>query len=98
MDKKRKIAAVILVGMLAVVMFYSALYITAEANHKCEGENCPICYQINACQNNLKNISPAVCAAALAVVFTYTFCKRISSCTEIVLRCTLVSLKVKLTN
>ena len=43
MDKK-KITAILLAGMLAVVMFYSALYITAEANHNCEGENCPICY------------------------------------------------------
>lgn len=97
MDKK-KITAILLAGMLAVVMFYSALYITVEANHNCEGENCPICYQINACRHNLKNITPAVCAAALAAVFTYTFCRRIFSHTEVVLRCTLVSLKVKLIN
>lgn len=97
MDKK-KITAVLLIGMLVVVMLCSALYITAEANHECEGENCPICYQINACRHNLKNTSPAVCAAALAAVFTYAFCRRIFSRTEVVLRCTLVSLKVKLTN
>lgn len=97
MDKK-KITAVLLAGMLVVVLFCSALYIAAEANHDCAGENCPICYQINACRHNLKDITPAVCAAALAVVFTYTFCRRISFRTEVVPRCTLVSLKVKLTN
>ena len=98
MEKKKRIAALVLAVIVLFVMLYSALFIAAEADHDCVGENCPICYQINVCQNALKNLSLAVSAAAFAAAFTYTLCRSISACSDFATSCTLVSLKVKLTD
>ena len=83
MEKKKKIVAIFLAVTVVFVMFYSALFIAAEADHDCVGENCPICYQISVCENTLKNFSLAVCAVAFAAAFTYTLCRSISVCTNV---------------
>ena len=98
MEKKKRIAALVLAVTVLFVMLYSALFIAAEANHDCVGENCPICYQISVCENTLKNLSLAVCAVAFAAAFTYTLCRSISACADVTPSYTLVSLKVKLTD
>ena len=98
MEKKTRIAALLLAATVLLVMLYSALFIAAEADHDCVGENCPICYQINVCQNALKNLSLAVCAVAFAAAFTYTLCRSISACADVIPSYTLISLKVKLTD
>ena len=98
MTKKKRIISLVVAVAVFFVMLYSALYIAAEANHDCVGENCPICYQISVCQNALKNLSLAVSAAAFAAAFTYTLCRSISACADVTPSYTLVSLKVKLTD
>ena len=98
MEKKKKVIAVFLTVALLFVMLYSALFIAAEADHDCVGENCPICYQINVCQNALKNLSLAVCAAVFAAALPYTLCRGISVCADYAQSYTLVSLKVKLSD
>ena len=50
MEAKKRIIAILLAATVLFVMLYSALFIAAEADHDCVGENCPICYQINVCQ------------------------------------------------
>lgn len=98
MTKKKRMISLIVAVAVFFVMLYSALYIAAEADHDCVGENCPICYQISVCENTLKNLSLAVCAAAFAAAFTYTLCRSISACADVTPSYTLVSLKVKLTD
>ena len=98
MTKKKRIIFLVVAVAAFFVMLYSALYIAAEANHDCVGENCPICYQISVCENALKNLSSAVCAVAFAAAVTYTLCRSISACAEVTPSDTLVLLKVKLTD
>lgn len=98
MTKKKRIISLVVAVAVFFVMLYSALYIAAEANHDCVGENCPICYQISVCENTLKNLSFAVCAVAFATAFTYTLCRSITACADVTPSYTLVSLKVKLTD
>ena len=98
MTKRKRIISLVVAAAVLFVMLYSALYIAAEANHDCVGENCPICYQINVCQNALKNLSLAVCAAVFAAALPYTLCRGISVCTDYAQSYTLVSLKVKLSD
>lgn len=98
MTKKKRIISLVVAVAVLFVMLYSALFIAAEADHDCVGENCQICYQISVCENTLKNLSLAVCAVAFVAAFTYTLCRSISACAEVALRYTLVSLKVKLTD
>lgn len=103
--KRNRIAALLLAVTILVIMLYSAFFVAAEADHDCVGEGCPICYQVDACQNTLKSLSlavcvtaVAVCVTAVAVAFTYILCRCISLCTDYAQRDTLVSLKVKLSN
>lgn len=96
--KRNRIAALLFAVTILVIMLYSAFFVAAEADHDCVGEGCPICYQVDACQNTLKSLSLAVCVTAVAVAFTYILCRCISLCTDYAQRDTLVSLKVKLSN
>ena len=73
--KRNRIAALLLAVTILVIMLYSAFFVAAEADHDCVGEGCPICYQVDACQNTLKSLSLAVCVTAVAVAFTYILCR-----------------------
>lgn len=98
MKKSKRTVAIFLAATVLFFILYSALFIAAEADHDCVGENCPICYQLNVCQNMLKNFSLAVCPAVFAAAFTYILCRSISARTDYAQSHTLVSLKVKLSN
>lgn len=98
MTKKKRIISLAVAAAVFFVMLCSAFYIAAEANHDCVGESCPICYHISVCENTLRNLSLAVCAAAFAAAFTYTLCRSISACADVIPSYTLISLKVKLTD
>ena len=98
MEKKKRVTAMLLAVAVLVVMLCSALFIAAEADHDCVGENCPVCYQINVCQNILKCLSLAVCVAVFFAAFTYILCRSVSVCAGVAASYTLVSLKVKLTD
>lgn len=80
--KRNRIAALLFAVTILVIMLYSAFFVAVEADHDCVGEGCPICYQVDACQNTLKSLSLAVCVTAVAVAFTYTLCRCISLCTD----------------
>ena len=98
MTKKLCFMTRLLAAVLAVVMLSSAIYIAVEANHDCSGEDCAICRQISICENLLKTLGLAGAAAVITAAFTYTMCKAILPCTEMIGTLTLVSLKVKLSN
>ena len=88
MTKKLCFMTRLLAAVLAVVMLSSAIYIAVEADHDCFG----------VCENLLKSLGLAGAAAAITAAFTYTMCKAILPCTEMIGTLTLVSLKVKLSN
>ena len=98
MTKKPCFMTRLLAAVLAVVMLFSAVYISVEADHDCSGEYCAICHQIGVCENLLKSLGLAGAAAAIAAAFTYTMCKAILPCAETTDTLTLVALKVKLSN
>ena len=98
MKKKNRIIAILLAVMVLFVMLYSALFIVAEVGHDCTGENCPVCYQINVCQNTLKNLSFVVCAVVFSIAFTHILCRNTFVCTVSVQDNSLVALKVKLSD
>ena len=98
MAKRFRFLTGLLAAVLTVVMLSSAVYIAAEADHDCSGENCAICHQINVCENLLRVLGFAGVAAAITAAFTYTLCKAVLPCTETNGTLTLVSLKVKLSN
>ena len=98
MTKKICFMTRLLAAGLAVVMLSSAIYLAVEANHDCSGDDCAICRQISICENLLKSLGLAGAAAAITAVLTYTMCRAILPCAEMIDTLTLVSLKVKLSN
>ena len=98
MTKKLRFLTGLLAAVLTVVMLSSAVYIAVEADHDCSGEDCAICHQISTCENLLRSLGFAGTAAAVTAAFTYTLCKAVLPCTEMIGTLTLVSLKVKLSN
>ena len=98
MTKKFRFLTGLLAVVLAVVMLSSAVYIAVEADHDCSGDDCAICHQISVCEDLLKSLGLVGAAAAVTAAFTYTMCKAILPCTEMIGTLTLVSLKVKLSN
>ena len=98
MTKKFRFMVRLLAVVLAVVMLSPAVYLAVEADHDCSGDDCAICHQIGVCENLLKSLGLAGAAAVITAAFTYTMCKAILPCTEMIGTLTLVSLKVKLSN
>ena len=98
MTKRNRLIASVLALTVVFVMLFSVCFIIAEADHDCVGEDCPICYQINICENTLRSIgfvSVVVIFAGFLDLFaiaTPTLSKKQAYNTS------LVSLKVKLSN
>lgn len=98
MTKKRRITAMAMCLGLLLVMFFSTIYIIREADHNCTGEKCPICHEIQICQQILNTVGTAVLGAA---VFSFTLVF-LTALTSVHRResaaVTLISLKVKLSD
>jgi hypothetical protein len=96
--KTRKRAAAFLALLLTIVLFSSMLFLGAEAHHECSGEDCPICLEMQSCENLLRSIV----ILAGSILLTALLCRFASALhtaenTELA-PITLVSLKVKLSN
>lgn len=98
MKKQNRELALLLALAVCFAMLFSAFYMTAEADHDCIGEDCPICYQISICENTLKTLMFVAAAAVFSAALTY-LCFALAKQQEKSLRhCTLITLKVKLSN
>ncbi|SDB08080.1 MULTISPECIES: hypothetical protein [unclassified Butyrivibrio] len=57
-------------AMLFVVLF-SAVFVSVETFHNCDGDSCPVCALLQQCENNLNQLgdgSANLYAAFLAVI------------------------------
>lgn len=98
MTKKKHFIAGILAAVICFAMLFSVCYIAAETYHDCTGENCMICYQINACISTLKINVLAMTAVVLALSAIYSVVTESKDDDSVSFDITLVSLKVKLSN
>lgn len=98
MTKQNRVFSMLMAGIIAFALLFSVAFITVEANHDCSGDNCPICQQINTCQNILDGIALAGAAAGFVAALLHILYKLILPYTEDIPKITLVSLKVKLLN
>ena len=64
-----KIAAAITALSLSLVIILAGIFFVLEADHECEGENCPVCECIENCRATLKQIGTAV-AVNIAISFS----------------------------
>lgn len=96
--KKRRIRALLLVLAVVVVLLASVLYIFVESGHDCIGKSCPVCAQLNVCRNMLR--APGLLTATATVaglsaerVYMAAYARQNTAS-----GCTLIALKVKLSD
>ncbi|MCR5332257.1 MAG: hypothetical protein K6E62_13900 [Lachnospiraceae bacterium] len=67
-----RIASGIMGSMMLFIVLFSSLFIAAEADHDCVGDDCPICVCIQQCENTLHGICDGTVALS-SVVFSFIF-------------------------
>lgn len=98
MDKKKRAFTVLISAAYIFILLFSIFFIAAEADHSCcVKDSCPICCQINACKNNLKNVNTAGGFIFLTVAAVFAVVLSLGNENNISLS-TLVMLKVKLSS
>lgn len=71
MTRKKHVIAIVIAIVFVTVIIFSSAYIVAEADHNCSGEHCPICYQIEICQNTIKALTLYLIVTAISVAIAY---------------------------
>ncbi|MGN1329359.1 MAG: hypothetical protein ACI4V4_06645 [Eubacterium sp.] len=98
MDKKKRLVTAIVSAVYIFILLFSIFFIAAEADHICcVKDNCPVCCQINACKNNIKNVNTAGGLVFASAVAVFVVILSIGN-EEHVSSSTLVMLKIKLSN
>ena len=98
MTKQKRVLALVMAAAILLIVLTSAFFVAAEANHDCIGGGCKICCQIDACCAVLKGLALAVIAAVLTAAASRPLSFLFAGCRLSAPRCTLVSLKVKLSD
>ncbi len=98
MATKKRTLAFIMAIVIVFVMLFSVFFITRNATHCCAQDGCPICQQLEFCENALYGMV-AIAAACVLFLFPLTRCDgSVSFRPSRISFHTLVSLKVKLSN
>ncbi len=97
MSGRRK-TAVFLTVLFAIVVLFSHIFTAAEADHDCSGEDCPVCQVVAAVENAFKGLSAAKVSDSSAFVLFFAAVVLVLFAADEVLRSTLITLKVKLSN
>ena len=73
--KAKRVAAGVMSLTLLLVIVLSALFLVAEADHDCAGEDCPICAVMQVCVHVLRRFGGAatilLAVAAAAILFLF---------------------------
>ncbi len=69
-----KILAGIVGIMVALSFVFSLFFITIEADHECEGEECHICRTLEVCEGLLRQSGAAVTSGAVPVAAVWIIC------------------------
>lgn len=97
-SRLKEVAAGIIGMMLIIVMLFSAFYISIETHHDCTGEDCPICAQVQMCENTLHKIGGGI-AFLIAVIISAFFMIDCASVFIVdLLQATPISTKVRMNN
>jgi hypothetical protein len=98
MTKKCKVLAAVLCLALLFGMVFSAAYLVGETGHRCTGEGCPICREMQVCQQVLHTLGAVAAGAAVSYGVVLSLTLLAAVCLSAARRTTLISLKVKLSD
>ncbi len=96
---KNRIYAIITALVVMVSVFSALLFVSIEAGHDCEGEDCPICAEIAASVDALSKIGTGLAVVTVTFFFLKNaFFSCIYNADRYISRATLVSRKTRLNN
>ena len=94
----RKKTAISLTILFVFVMLFSHIFIIAEADHECSGEDCPICEIIAIVSDTIKGLSLIGSAVVICAALVFGIVKSLYVNNEAQSVSSLITLKVKLSN
>ena len=96
-EKRKHLAAWVSIIFIFVTLA-SLFYIVKEENHKCTGEDCPVCACVHQVEQNLKNLGTGFAVDFCAIFSVLAIVSVICCQTENFFCTSLVSQKVRLNN
>ena len=58
--RNRKVLSALCAAFLLTVLAFSWLFVVAEADHDCNGHDCPVCQEMRACLDNFQLVGSAI--------------------------------------
>ncbi len=83
---------------VAFVVLFSAIFITLETFHDCDGENCPICEMLQLCEENIDQLCDGSLFIAIVAPIMLLLAGSISVSLDVFLRPTPVTNMVRMNN
>ena len=96
--KTRKILSLLLALLVLFVISFSSFYIAVEANHECDGHDCPVCFCIRQCEAVISVFSEGHVKAACAILAFLFFAFALKVTFSSSVKETPVSRKVRMNN
>ncbi|MGN0521198.1 MAG: hypothetical protein ACI4IQ_01025 [Eubacterium sp.] len=96
--KQKRIIAFITAIVIAMAMTFSALYVAKSASHTCSNTDCQICHYIDNSLKLFNGMNPDPHDFLISMVLLFTVVLVIGKTSFEKQVCTLVNLKIKLTN
>ncbi|MBR4393467.1 MAG: hypothetical protein IKT07_05515 [Oscillospiraceae bacterium] len=96
--KAKRIAAGVMGLTLLLVIALSALFLVAEADHDCAGEDCPICACLQACVHVLRRFGASAIILVTAVASVILFLSTAVASAAVFTQETPVSRGIRLNN
>ena len=97
-SRAKRIAAGLMGLTLLLVIALSALFLVAEADHDCAGEDCPICACMRSCVNVLRRFGGAAVSLLAAAVPVILLLFAAVACAAAFAQETPVSRRIRLNN
>ena len=98
MTRQKRVVALLLAMVVCIVMIFSILFISFEAQHHCAGENCKICYQLDECSQAIRQLVFVAMLGILLLEASVWFYSTVTSSTSAKRIFSLILLKVELLN
>ncbi len=94
----RRFFAGIMAFMILVFVLLSTTFIAAEADHDCEGEDCPVCATIQICARTLDQVGSLITVLATVLLPALIVFLSITISVPMLTRHSLIYQKIRMNN
>ncbi len=98
MNKLKKAIAIVLCLAILVLPILAEIYVVENVEHTCVGEECPICMELHMAIQIFNNLALGVVMLCTIALVIGLFIIVLSKMYQVIVKDTLISLKVELLN